>query len=275
MKAIGVAAAVVGALLAAAPADAQQQRFPDPLVLVGPGSAIGARVREVTADEAKTAKLEAPTGVYIVEVDPNTPAERAGLKSGDIVVEFDGEHVRSVRGFSRLVSETPPNRTVKATIVRGGTRTTLDVTPINSERLAMNRVTPDLPRPPARPNPPTYRFRAEPFRLPDTPQLAPPPPRLGIELSPIDGQMSDFFGVSAGVLVSSVDRDSPAARAGLKAGDVVTAVNGHAVRQPGEMSNEVRNATGPIELTVVRDKKEMKVRVIPDLGGGAAVRLPV
>lgn len=82
----------------------------------------------LTAEEAKVAR-NAAGGVYVEEVLAGTPADRAGLKRGDIVIEFDGERVRSVRGFTRLVSETPPRRTVKALVMRDGSRLILDVTP--------------------------------------------------------------------------------------------------------------------------------------------------
>ena len=131
MKAVIASAAVALAVMAVVPPVAAQgptYRFPDLTTLVGPGSAIGVRVRELTNEEAQ-APANAGGGVSIEEVVPGTPAERAGLKRGDVVVEFDGERVRSVRGFTRLVSETPPRRTVKAMVWRDGSRRTVDVTP--------------------------------------------------------------------------------------------------------------------------------------------------
>ena len=59
--------------------------------------------------------------------------------------------------------------------------------------------------------------------------------RLGVSIQPLEGQLAEYFGTSKGVLVNSVDKDSPAAKAGLKAGDVVTAVNGKAVSEPSEL----------------------------------------
>jgi S1-C subfamily serine protease len=129
MKAV-IASAVVALAVVGASVDAQGpvSRFPDVTTLVGPGSSIGVRVRELTNEEV-LAPANAGGGVSIEEVLAGTPAERAGLKRGDVVVEFDGERVRSVRGFTRLVSETPPRRTVKAIVWRDGSRRTVDVTP--------------------------------------------------------------------------------------------------------------------------------------------------
>src|SRR4030095_14238398 len=80
----------------------------DGLVLEGPGSTIGVTVRELSADDALRAKVQASDGVLVDSVRESTPASRAGLKNGDVVVEFDGERPRSARQLTRLVRETPP-----------------------------------------------------------------------------------------------------------------------------------------------------------------------
>jgi len=255
MKHVRIGLVLVTAWLSAAPAGAQGQ-FGDPLILVGPGSSIGLRVRDVTSDDVTRAKLDSQAGVLVESVVAGRPAEKAGIKSGDVIVEFDGERVRSVRGFSRLVSETPPQRTVKIAIVREGSRRTFDVTP-EPDRFTPNgayRLDPGLP---------FLRPRGD-VPLPQMPQGT---PRyrgfIGVTLESIEGQMADYFGVSAGALVAAVDLSSPAARAGLKAGDVITEADGHAVRRPADVSEEVRNTRpgSTLELKIVRDRMEMTVRV--------------
>ena len=126
MKAFDACAVLALMALTAPCVDAQTRpdRFSDPTTLVGPGSAIGVRVRDLTAEEAS-----ASSGVYVEEVLTGTPAQRAGILKGDVVIEFDGERVRSVRAFTRLVSETPPQRRVRAVILRDGLRRALNVTP--------------------------------------------------------------------------------------------------------------------------------------------------
>ena len=74
-------------------------------------------------------KTKAAGRVVIESVDEDSPASKAGLKTGDIVTEFDGERVRSVRQFTRLVSETPEGRTVATVVMRDGQRVTVNVTP--------------------------------------------------------------------------------------------------------------------------------------------------
>ena len=88
------------------------------MTLAGRGTEIGVRI------------ADGPTGgVVIEEVQPDSPAEKAGLKQSDVIVEFDGEHVRSARQFGRLVQETPPGRTVKAAITRDGQKKEIQITP--------------------------------------------------------------------------------------------------------------------------------------------------
>src|SRR5438093_11124913 len=76
----------------------------------GAASMIGARLADVTADEAKTLKLPRAEGAMVESVNPNSPASAAGLRAKDVIVEFDGERVRSARHLMRLVTETPVGR---------------------------------------------------------------------------------------------------------------------------------------------------------------------
>ena len=78
-------------------------------------------------------------------------------------------------------------------------------------------------------------------------------------MTPLTGQLADYFGVKRGVLVSSVDVNSPAARAGLKAGDVITAINGQAVDTPSDVRRALRDAgtRGTLDLRVTREHKEL------------------
>ena len=95
---------------------------------VGRGSRIGASVSTEDATDNKDAK----PGVSIDTVEPDGPADKAGIKAGDAVTEFDGERVRSVRQFLRLVQETTPGRSVPVVLSRAGQRVTVNVTPERS-----------------------------------------------------------------------------------------------------------------------------------------------
>jgi S1-C subfamily serine protease len=95
--------------------------FPD--VLEAPGSRIGVTVRDLVGADTVVRQ-----GALVDEVRTDSPAEKAGLSRGDVITEFDGETVRSARQFARLVRETPPGRTVRATVLRDGRTTQLAVT---------------------------------------------------------------------------------------------------------------------------------------------------
>lgn len=235
---------------------------PGPETWLGAGSEIGVSVRELRADEVAAAKLEQQGGVYVQDVREGTPASRAGLRNGDIIASFDGERVRGVRHFSRLVLETPPDRAVSAVIVRGTERQTIQVTP---EAGRFGAYFPDVGREIGREIergmraiPRDFDFDFD-FEFPDRISRG----RLGVSLTPLGDQLATYFGVKEGALVSSVEPDSPAAQAGIKAGDVITAVNGRTVANVGDVMTAVREAApgAAIDIRVVRNKKEMTLKV--------------
>jgi serine protease Do len=207
-------------------------------------------------------------GVRVDGVDEDSPAARAGVKEGDVVVEFDGERVRSARQLTRLVQETPEGRTVKMTVTRGAARQTLDITPEAAAAAAWNfRVEPEL-RGEIERGLRGWRERSDrggpmfDFRFDGVPGMGATRGRLGVQVETLSDQLADYFGVKGGgVLVSSVTADSPAQKAGLKAGDVITAVNGTAVRDAGELVEELgqRGDGREVRLDVVRDKKSTTV----------------
>jgi serine protease Do len=228
----------------------------DGLILDGPGSSIGVSVRELSADDAAKAKVQPSEGVYVQDVRDGTPAARAGLKSGDVVVDFDGERPRSTRHFTRLVRETAPGRTVKMTIVRDGARQTVDITP--DARAAFGGFPDNAFR--AIPRDFQFNFDGQRLNLWDGPFGS--AGRLGVVVVPMSDQLADYFGVRDGVLVSETRTNTPAATAGLKAGDVITAVNGHAITSPQDLINEVRDIKpgGSIDLRIVRERKELTLK---------------
>jgi len=228
-------------------------------VLAGRGVEIGVSIRDVEASD----KVQA--GVLIEDVRPESPAEKAGLKKSDVIVEFDGEHVRSARQFTRLVHETAPGRSVKATVVRDGQKKTVDVTPadgrmtfqIDSDRMR-ERVDSMLAD---RLPPMNFDFNWDGmggFNGRGT---------LGITVSELTPQLASYFGAQDGVLVASVSQDSPASRAGLKAGDVITTANGTRVHSREDLMHQMPAAGdgGEVSLGVVREHKEttMAVKIEP------------
>ncbi len=223
--------------------------------LDGRGSQLGVMVSDV--DDA--------TGVRVDTVEEGSAAAKGGVKAGDIVVEFDGERVRSARQLTRLVQETPAGRAVKMTVRRGGDRQTLDVAPEARESFAWNgRLGPEIEREIERGLEQGLRDlpeRIEPFlnfRFDGGMPAMGARGRLGVQVEGLSDQLAAYFGVAdGGVLVAGVTADSPAAKAGVKAGDVITRVNGEAVKDPRDLVRALGDVKddGAVALDVVRDKK--------------------
>jgi len=237
-------------------------------VLAGRGASIGVSISEALPAEAGG---QPAAGVLVDEVRPDSPADRAGVKRGDRIVEFDGERVRSTRQFSRLVQESTPGRAVTAAIVRDGRRSDVQITPTETDRRRdviisgdfgdyMRDLGRDLGRLGDRL--PNFDFNFD-FDMPGLMSGR----RLGVTVSELTSQLAEHFGVRDGLLVTSVTEGSPASRAGLKAGDVITSINGRRVDSRDDLLRELRDAnrdarSGSSEVTIgiVRDKQETTVR---------------
>ena len=259
------AVAVTGALTPVRAQDQGLRKLEQPprvQVIDGFGGSIGVNVRDVTADEGQRAKLSPPLGAYVTNVETGSPAEKAGIMTGDIIVEFDGERVRSARQLSRLVRESPDGRAIRTAVVRDGNRRTVDVT-LSSDQAwftmpdlsGLDRQFRDMAK--------NFEFRYDGPGGRGFGQWIGPGgrARLGASLTGVGDQLASYFGVKGGALVTSVEMDSPAGRAGLKAGDVITSINGRSVSDPSDVLEEVRRASdgGSLDITVTRDRKETKL----------------
>jgi serine protease Do len=89
---------------------------------------LGVQTQPVTPELAKQFGIEGDRGALVADVIKDTPAERAGLKSGDIIVDFDGKPVREANELTRIVAVTPPDKKVKIRIFRDGKEQVLDAT---------------------------------------------------------------------------------------------------------------------------------------------------
>lgn len=218
------------------------------------GGRLGVSVSDTEGD------AKAPGGVVIESIEEDSPAEKAGFKKGDIVVEFDGERVRSVRQFTRLVSETPAGRQVAAAVMRDGQRVVMNVTTRSrsyGDFDAFNVPLPPVPMRPARPPVP----RAAP-RPPAIDSFMWPGNQLGVTVNEMSDQLAEYFGTKSGVLVTSVTEDSAAAKAGVKAGDVIVSVNDEAVDDAADLRRELRDIDSGAEFTlnVMRDRKSVTLK---------------
>ena len=175
----------------------------------GSESWLGVSIAEVSSEVADKLGIASPHGVEIGHVVDDSPAAEADLKRGDVVTQFRGEQVQGVEHFARLVRETPPGRRAALEVWDESGRRDVEVT-IGKRRMA---VIPGIRME-------SFKPEVFDFDLP-RPRMVVSNRSLGAELETLDGQLAAYFGVSEGVLVRSVDADTPAADAGLQAGDVI------------------------------------------------------
>jgi len=198
---------------------------------------------------------QADRGVLIRSVETNSPADKAGLKANDVILQYGRQEVVGALQLTRLVNETPVGRTIDLTIRRDNRDQSVKITTEKAPfSVGVGRVQrPDL------------------SELSD--RIARSIPRIdvmtsaqtaqGIRADSLTPQLREFFGVkgTVGVLVASVDAESPAAKAGLKAGDVIIALDGMNITTPADFSHAMTSRAGPTLLRIVRDKQERDVRI--------------
>jgi C-terminal processing protease CtpA/Prc len=237
---------------------------------------LGVETHEVTAEKAKELKLSAERGVILGKIVPDSPAAKAGLKENDVVTEINGQRVEGATQFRRMIHEIPAGRTVQLTVWRDGRSQTISATLGKSEerRHAMRMVTPE---------PGTFAFRMP--QMPEIPSmewngtLMGGQPRLGIDAEDLSGQLGAFFGApdGEGILVRDVNPGSAAEKAGVKAGDVITSLNGERIRTVGELREKLSakrdDKDRTIKLGVLRNKSEVSLTVELPAPAGRTKRL--
>ena len=224
---------------------------------------LGVYTEEISKDNMAQYGLREIRGVGVTEVAKDSPAERAGLRKGDVITRFDNEPVSSVRKLNRLVSEVAPDHKVSLGISRAGSDQEVSVTIGKRAGYADTTSRMTLPR---------GNFPMEGF-----PSIEGWPQgnvwtfgngrRIGVGTTPLTKQLADYFGVSdgKGLLVTSVSENSAAAKAVIKAGDVIIAVDGEKIESSGDLSRAINNKKdGEITLTIVRDKNQRTIKLTPE-----------
>jgi serine protease Do len=271
---------VAGASLVSSSVFAQQVVIPRERTAQGymvqraSGGYLGIGGLDISPDRAKALNLKEERGVEVSSLAEEGPAAKAGIKEGDVVLEFNGQAVQGTTQFQRLVRETPPGRQVKITVWRGGAAQTITAT-VGENKQATTVIAPgdgswnfNMPEIPAMPNIEIPRF-----------QMSSQNPMLGIVGEPLgqEDQLAEFFGAQdGGVLVRSVKKGSAAEKAGIKAGDVITKVEDSKVSSSTEITRVLRGLKSKktFGVTVIRNKKEIPVTVTME-STGSAVRAAV
>ncbi len=252
----------------------------------GGGSYLGIETGEVTRENFAKLGLREVRGVVVEKVVDGSPAAAAGIQAGDVIVSFNGEAVTSSRKLTRLLNEVSPDHVVKVTVIRGGAERDMSVTvgkrPMPKwDESSFNLKFPDnfpnvdipnIPMPKIQPMPkidvmpnidvvpnlPNWNGDDFVFHIGGGRQI-------GVGIMPLTKQLAEHFGVENGLLVNNVRENSPAAKAGLKAGDIIVEAEGKAVRGDGDLVRAINEKKGgEVTLTIVRNGNRQTIKVTPE-----------
>lgn len=227
------------------------------------GAFLGVHAEEITKENMGRYGVREARGVGVTQVVKGSAAEKAGLKKDDVILRFDGEPVTNVRKLNRLVGEASADQTVRLTISRGGAEQEMSAT--LSKRSEVDNLFGS-----------TIRDQVLRGIEKDFPQLNSGDGqfvfsffgnrRIGISTERLSKQLADYFGAKdGGLLITSVNENSPAAKAGLKAGDVITAVDGEKVASSGDVSRAInKKQDGDVTLTIIHDRNTRTITLTPE-----------
>lgn len=272
-----IALLATGAALAA-PGDQDKNERPRRIAMPDSGY-LGVGIEEVTHETATRLRLREERGALVTDVTSDTAAAKAGLLKDDVIVRWNGEAVESARELTRHMRETPGGRSVKLGVIRNGSEMEVAVTlgsrsdyvgylravpaaPVTSAA-PLARLAPAAPLAhvaPTTPAAPRARFLPRPAAIARVNSGY----QLGLALQSMSPQLAEYFGLQnrSGALVTFVHPDSAAARAGIKAGDVILSVGGESIDNPRGVAVALRGkGEGPVEIQIMRDRQERKVTV--------------
>jgi serine protease Do len=242
----------------------------------GGGGWLGVSISDLSKSKVTELKLPDENGVLIVRVEKESPAEKAGLQPNDIIVQFNGIKILATNQFTHMVQELLPDRTTSLVVLRGGAHKTFTVT-LGSRPHKSALTVPggegDRPLPldldKLRQNLDTMKenIRTWDWEFPGGPLemiLEPSQGRMGVNLESMTPQLGDYFGVKDGhgALVVSIQKDSPAEKAGLKAGDVIVGMDSKDITSPGDVARAVRaKDEGDVDIRVLRERQSKAFKV--------------
>lgn len=204
---------------------------------------LGVKIQSISEDIGASLGVPENTGALVAAVTPDSPADKAGLKTGDVILKFDGKDVSTMRGLPKIVAQTPIGKTVEVEVLREGQKQTL------SAAVGMLDEAED-----SLDNPPDKEKKDE-DKAPETSSL------LGLTLVPLSDELRQRFGFDAkvkGVLVAAIDPDSAAAGKNIKPGDVIVESQQEAVSTPDDIQRSVdklKQAGSKQVLLLVEDAK--------------------
>lgn len=238
-------------------------------------SYLGVQTVEITKQNYTRFGLTEVRGVAVDEVLKDSPAEKAGIQNGDVIVRFDGETISSVRKLTRLLGEVSPDHKVKLTVLRNGNERDIEVT-LAKREMDFNAGVFSSGNFPQLEIAPIPRTRIPNATVTPLPQIGgngalilrglAPARQIGVSISTLSKQLGEYFGISdgKGLLVRDVRPDSPAAKGGIKAGDVIVEIDGKQMTDGKDLIEAVNEKKeGTISVTIVRDKNRQTLTVEP------------
>jgi S1-C subfamily serine protease len=241
---------------------------------------LGIEFHDLSDDQASTLKLKSGRAVEIVMVDHDGPAGKAGLRPHDVIVSMNGQAVAGAESLRKMIHDAGAGAGVSLGVVRGGqqmTVTALLADRADVERAALARMA--VPVAPEEEDTPVESFTESPAVVAPKSEnflemMLHTTPFTGLAMEAMTPQLGGFFGapVGVGLLVQTVMANSPAAAAGLRAGDVVLRADGVVMKSGAEWMKHLHASRGSaIGLVVLRDKREMTVTLVPELKKRSAV----
>lgn len=271
---LGLVSLVASALFAA-----QAARALSPMGgLLGHGHSnqgyLGINFRDVSKDEVSTLKLKDAHGAEIILVDHDGPGCRSGLREHDVILQMNGQAIQGEGQLRHMLHEIPVGGTVSFVISRDGQQQSLSTQLVDRETLAQEA----WERHYTVPEPTSSGLRGSGFFGGGGGASSVEVPHHGLFGSSIlsssytgallevmGPQLADYFGAQTGLLVRSVEANSPAEAAGMRAGDVVIRLNDQAVSSNDDWLKTVHDNRGkPLPVVILRDRKEQTLTLVPD-----------
>jgi serine protease Do len=241
---------------------------------------LGIDMRDVSEDQLGALKLKEARGAEITNLDHDGPACKAGMRLRDVILQMNGQVVENEEQLRRMLKDMPVGRSVSFVISRDGQTQTMTMQTADRRTVGLQAWEQhySVPAPG-----PSGVVRGNSF-LDSKPANQTPAPKehrdllgtetiilsssfTGAKLEVMGPQLAEFFGATAGggLLVRSVDTNSPADDAGMKAGDVVVKINSISVANGTDWTKTVHDNKGrPVPVVVLRDKHEQTLTLTPD-----------
>jgi serine protease Do len=187
---------------------------------------LGVMIQDISEELADQFKLSEPNGALVAQVNKDSPAEKAGLKVGDVIVKYQGKPVADTRELRNAVAATAPGTKAELTVIRDGKERKFTVT--------IGKLTPEK----------AGAAGGETDRL----------EKLGLSVQPLTPELAKQFGYEnePGVLISDVDPDSPAGEANLQRGDLIVEANRQAVTNVDELRDALAKSEDSVLLLIKR-----------------------